>query len=329
LATATAAQGYQQGEVAMPLETPALLDALNNVTTIPIIPFKRGRIDFDGHARNVQYLMRANRLEGGRPRVLSVAGTSLIHHVEPEEQTRLFDIAGQVIGQAGVLMSAIAPNPIGTAGKLIEAQAQLRRPPDVYLIMPLGGTYDSEGVYQTFLPFARRYGEEYGARFLYYFRTERDRTAVIRLLNDSPHFIGVKIGTSEADVQPFVQGVGDNAMVIWGIGDRSTGAAELGARGHTSGTAIVATGICDGINNAQRRGDYATARELEQIIHPLEEIRFMNGRVYNYSAVVEAMQILGFADVEAGDGSGPFNPRVPPAIAERVKAAVEGLAQYH
>lgn len=313
----------------MSLDTPTLLGALNSVTTIPIIPFRRGRIDFDGHAKNVDYLMRANRLDRGRPRVLSVAGTSLIHHVEPEEQTRLFDIAGQVMGQEGVLMSAIAPNPIGTAGRLVEAQSQLRRPPDVYLIMPLTGTYDPAGVYETFMDFGRHYGEEYGARFLYYFRAERDREAVIRLLNDSPDFIGVKIGTSEADVQPFVEGVGSNAMVIWGIGDRSTAAAEWGAKGHTSGTAIVATGVCDGINNAQRAGDFATARQLEAEINALEEIRFMNGRVYNYSAVVEAMKVLGFDDVEPGDGSGPFNPPVPPAIRERVKEAVRGLAEYH
>jgi dihydrodipicolinate synthase/N-acetylneuraminate lyase len=313
----------------MPFDTPRLLDALNSVTAIPIIPFKHGRIDYDGHAQNVQYLMRANRLDHGRPRVISVAGTSLIHHIEPEEQTRLFDIAGQVMGGDGVLMSAIAPNPIGTAGKLIEAQARLKRPPDVYLIMPLTGTYDAEGVYHTFMDFARRYGEEYGARFLYYFRAERDRDAVIRLLNDSPHFAGVKIGTSEADVQPFVQGVGDNAMVIWGIGDRSTKAAELGAKGHTSGTAIVGTGICDGINNAQRAGDFATARTLEAAVSALEEIRFMNGRVYNYSAVVEAMKILGFADVAPGDCSGPFNPPPPEAIRARLGEAVGGLAAYH
>lgn len=313
----------------MPLDTPTLLDALNSVTAIPIIPFRRGRIDYDGHAKNVNYLMRANRLDQGRPRVLSVAGTSLIHHVEPEEQTRLFDIAGQVMGREGVLMSAIAPNPIGTAGKLVEAQARLRRPPDVYLIMPLTGTYDPAGVYETFMGFGRRYGEEYGARFLYYFRTERDRDAVIRLLNDSPHFVGVKIGTSEADVQPFVEEVGSNALVIWGIGDRSTAAAERGAKGHTSGTAIVATGICDGINNAQRAGDFAAARALEAEVNALEEIRFMNGRIYNYSAVVEAMKILGFDDVEAGDGSGPFNPPVPPAIRDRVEEAVKHLADYH
>jgi dihydrodipicolinate synthase/N-acetylneuraminate lyase len=313
----------------MSLATSVLLDALNSVTTIPIIPFRRGRIDYDGHAKNIQYLMRANRLDGGRPRVISVAGTSLIHHIEPEEQTRIFDATGQAMGNEGVLMSAIAPNPIGAAGKLIEAQSKLRRPPDVYLIMPLTGTYDAEGVYETFLNVARRYGEEYGARFLYYFRAERDRAAVIRLLNDSPHFIGVKIGTSEADVQPFVEGVGDNAMVIWGIGDRSSKAAELGAKGHTSGTAIVGTGLCDAINNAQRRGDYASARQCEAGLNALEEIRFMNGRVYNYSAVVEAMLILGFNDVEAGDCSGPFNPRVPPAIRQQVKEAVQNLAQYH
>ena len=95
----------------MPFDTPALLTALNSVTTIPLIPFQRGRIDYDGHAKNVEYLIRADRLDNGRPRVLSVAGTSLIHHVEPEEQTRLFDIAGQVMGQHGLLMSAIAPIP--------------------------------------------------------------------------------------------------------------------------------------------------------------------------------------------------------------------------
>ncbi len=313
----------------MPIATAALLDALNAPTTIPIVPYRNGKIDFDGHAKNVRYLMSHNRLDQGRPRVISVAGTSLINHMEPEEQTQVFDVTGQAMGKEGVLISAIAPNPIGTAGNLVAAQSKLQRPPDVYLIMPLTGTYDSAGVYQTFMEFGKRYGESCGARFLYYFRMERDREAVIRLLNDSPHFIGVKIGTSEADVKPFVEGVGNNAMVIWGIGDRSTRAAEAGAKGHTSGTAVLCTGICDGINNAQRKGDYEAARQLEAKINGLEEIRFMNGRVYNYSAVVEAMRQSGFSDIEAGDCSGPFNPSVPPAVAEKVKQAIEGLAEYH
>jgi len=116
--------------------------------------------------------------------------------------------------------------------------------------------------------------------------------------------------------------------VIWGIGDRSTRAAELGAKGHTSGTAVLCTGICDGINNAQRRGDLETSRKLEALIHPLEELRFMQGRLYNYSAVVEAMNVSGFTDIEGGEG-GPFNPPVPANIAAQVKAAIQGLEAYH
>jgi dihydrodipicolinate synthase/N-acetylneuraminate lyase len=311
------------------MSTPALLEALNNVTAIPIIPFRQGRVDYDAHAMNVAYLMRSNMLDDGRPRVVSVAGTSLVHHIEPEEQTQLFDVTGQAMGSEGVLMSAIVPNPIRTAGKLVEEQSKLRRAPDVYLVMPLGGTFSSEGIYDHFMQFGERYGGEFGARFLYYHRQGRDREAVIRLLNDSPHFIGVKVGTDESDVRPMIDGVGDNGMVIWGIGDRSTRAAEQGAKGHTSGIAVLYARASDAINNAQRRGDYAAARAVEAEIGGLEEIRFRDGRAYNYSAVVEAMQQSCFDDIDAGDGSGPFNPPVPPQVAAQVTEAIAGLEKYH
>jgi dihydrodipicolinate synthase/N-acetylneuraminate lyase len=313
----------------MAYDTPELLEALDSVTTIPIIPFRNGKIDYDAHAKNVTYLMRNNHLDDGRPRVISVAGTSLIHHIEPEEQTEIFNVTGQAMGEDGVLMSAIVPNPIGTAGKLIEAQSKLRRAPDVYLVMPLSGTFSPEGVYDYFMEFGRRYGEEYGARFVYYFRQEREMEAVAKLLRDSPDFVGVKIGTGESAVRPMIDAVGDAAMVIWGIGDRSTGAAEQGARGHTSGTAVLAARAADEINNAQRRGDYAAARAVEAKLHDLEEIRFANGRAYNYSAVVEAMRQSEFEDIDGGDCSGPFNPPVPPEIAERIGVAICELQPYH
>lgn len=313
----------------MAFDTPQLLDALNSVTTIPIIPFRDRKIDYDAHAKNVSYLMQNNHLDNGRPRVISVAGTSLIHHVEPEEQTRIFDVTGQVMGDDGVLMSAIAPNPIGTAGQLIAEQSKLKRPPDVYLIMPLTGTFSPEGVYDYFMQFAHCYGEEYGARFIYYFRQERDLEAVAKLLRDSDNFVGVKIGTGEDAVKPMIDAVGDAAMVIWGIGDRSTGAAQKGAKGHTSGTAVLAARAADEVNNAQRRGDYDAARAVEAKLDALEEIRFENARAYNYSAVVEAMRQSGFDDIDGGDGSAPFNPPVPPEVAEKIGKAVRDLAPYH
>ena len=195
----------------------------------------------------------------------------------------------------------LSPNPIRQAGQLIEAQSELNRPPDAYLLMPLTGISNPEGVYQQYMAFGERYGTTCGARFLYYFRQKRDLSAVVRLLNDSPHFIGVKIGTGEEDVEPLVEGVGESGIVMWGIGDRCTRPAQLGTKGHTSGIAVAFARASDEINNAQRRGDYETSAQIEADIAPLEEIRFMNERVYNYSAVVEAMILSGFDDIAAGD----------------------------
>lgn len=313
----------------MPLSTPQLLEAMNSVISVPIIPFRHGQIDYEGHAKNTQYLMRNNYLEGGRPRVIAIAGTSLVHHISSQDLVRLLDFTGQVMAGKGVLIAGIVPNPIGDAGRLLEALARLARPPDAYLIMPLSGVVNPEGIYQHYLEFGRRCGEAFQARFFYYLRQKGERGAVVRLLNDSPHFLGVKVGTSEEDVAPMLAGLNpDCGMVIWGVGDRSTRAARLGTTGHTSRINVVFARASDQINNAQHRGDYEQSLRLENELAALEEIRFRDGRMYNYSAVVEAMHLGGFADVEGGSG-GPFNPRVPPEIAGQIEAAIRDLKFYH
>lgn len=310
------------------MELTQLLDGLNSVTSIPLIPYQGGEIDFDGHAINIKYLMDNNHLSDNRPRVISIAGTSLIHHVNYDEQVRLIEVAGQVMGGDGILMAAIMPNPIGEAGKLIEKMSQLTRPPDAYLIMPLGGTYSPEGLYSTLKDFAQHHGSEHGARFLYYYRRPRDREMILKLLQDSEHIIGVKIGTGEHDVEPFTSALDDSKIVMWGIGDRSTGAAEKGAKGHTSGINIFVAKASDEINNCQRAGNYDKARQIEADIAPLEELRFMDERKYNYSAVMEAIIASGVEDVIAGSG-GPFNPRVPDNVAAQIQTIVDNIIQYH
>ena len=39
----------------MTLSTPELWTALDSVISIPIIPFKDGKIDYEGHAKNIAY----------------------------------------------------------------------------------------------------------------------------------------------------------------------------------------------------------------------------------------------------------------------------------
>ncbi|NKB70174.1 MAG: hypothetical protein GKR89_24130 [Candidatus Latescibacteria bacterium] len=313
----------------MPLNNDELLDALDSVTSIPLIPFRDGRIDDKAHAVNIDYLMKNNHLEGGRRRVIGIAGTSLIHHVSAAEQIRLMELTGRQMGGEGVLMSGVVPNPIEDAGRIIEAQAQHEYAPDVYLLMPLTGVASPAGMYDSYMDFAARMGQGAGARFLYYLRQQSEIEVAVRLVNDSPYFVGIKIGTSEDDVDAIVNGVeAGRGIVMWGIGDRSTGAAEKGTKGHTSGINVVFARASDQINNAQRRGDWQTSRQTENEVAALEDIRFRNGRMYNYSAVVEAMHLGGFDDVEGGEG-GPFNPRVPDEVAQEVKAAIAGLVKYH
>ena len=312
----------------MSLSLPNLLDALNSVTAIPIIPFNGNKIDYAGHVKNIDYLMNNNYLDEGRKRVIAIAGTSLIHHITEKEQLQLIDTTGKQMGSEGILISGIVPNPINQAGQLIEAQSKLKRPPDAYLLMPLTGISSPEGIYEQYMEFADHYGKSCNARFIYYFRQKRDVDAVTQLLNDSPHFIGIKIGTDEDDVQPLVEGVGDSGIVMWGIGDRCTRPAQLGTKGHTSGIAVAYARASDEINNAQRRVDYKTSARIEADIAPLEEIRFWNGRVYNYSAVVETMILSGFEDIEAGTG-GPFNPRVPQDIQNQLRKITNDLKRYH
>ncbi len=310
------------------MEQSTLLAALDSVTTIPVIPFRGNEIDLDGHRKNVAYLMANNYLSNNRPRVIAIGGTSLLHHMSPTDQVNLVNTTGLQMGTEGILISGIVPNPISQAEELIAQQSQLDRAPDAYLLMPLSGINNPEGVYQQYRQFTQRCGEKYGAKFLYYFRQPRDREVVIQLVNESPHCIGVKIGTEEKDIEALVNGIGNNGLVIWGIGDRCTNANRLGTKGHTSGIAVVFARASDEINNAQRIGDLETSQKIENKIADLEEIRFRNGRIYNYSAVVEAMILSGFVDIEGGVG-GPFNPRVPSEIVDEIKVAIDHLRPYH
>lgn len=301
---------------------------LGGVTAIPILPFnEQAEVDLNGARKNARYLMNNNRLDGGLKRVVAVAGTSLIHHLEEKEQTRVMAAAGRVVGDEGVLMSGIVPR-WGYADRVTSAQLALERPPDVFLMMPLAGVYDPAGYAEWLLRFGERHGKN-GARFLIYMRNARDMDSILSLLNRSEHFIGVKIGTSIAEVEPMSVTLSPDKLVIWGIGERnSTAARKLGAMGHTSGTAVAAAGLADALNNAQRAGDYEEALRLEGVIGALEEIRFRDGRMYNYSAVAEALRLSGFDDVEGGAGH-PLNPRVPPDVSREVERALEPLRAYH
>ncbi|MDA1191455.1 MAG: dihydrodipicolinate synthase family protein [Candidatus Poribacteria bacterium] len=302
-----------------------LIEALGGVTTIPIIPFQHGKIDWGAHRLNTEYLMETNTLDGGLPRIIAHAGTSLIHYLSVDEQVEIIERTGEIMGREGVLMSAIIPGHPQETVDLINRQADSKRPPDVYLLMSLTGVCSSEGVYDGL----REIAETADVPCVYYHRRSSDNEQVIRLMNDCEQFVGVKIGTNTNDVKPIVNGIGDNGIAIWGKGDLATDAAELGTRGHTSGIAVLFAKAADAINNAQRKGDFAAARKVEADIKPLEDIRFEGNRELNYSAVVLGMNLCGFDDIKGGAG-GRFNPLpTDEATIRRVSEAVVPYKRWH
>ena len=313
----------------MVVATNDLLTALSAVTSIPVVPFRGGKIDYDAHAKNVRYLLDNNHLNGEIRRVIGIAGTSLIHHVSRNDQVELMRCTAEYMNGQGVLMAGIAPNPIDDAEDLLRQEAALSIPPDCYLVMPLTGVGNPEGIFQYYFEMAERLGTETGARLLYYLRNKAERDVAVRLLNESEHFIGLKIGTDIKDVAPIVAGVNpESGLVIWGVGDRSTGPGKNGTRGHTSGINVAFAGASDAINNAQRNGDWDASMKVEKEVAGLEEIRFRDNRMYNYSAVVEAMRLVGGDAIDGGEG-GPFNPPVPMEVTKEIEKAIEPLYKYH
>ena len=65
--------------------------ALDTAVSIPTVPFRDGGVDFAGHQKNIEYLLANKALSGGRPRIICLAGTSLIHHMSCDDQVRLIE----------------------------------------------------------------------------------------------------------------------------------------------------------------------------------------------------------------------------------------------
>ena len=311
------------------LSTPKLIEALAAPIAIPIVPFRGGHPAMTGFCLNVRYLMEHNHLDYGRRRVVSISSVSLLQHLNEYTKDRVVQKAGETMGDDGVLISGVITNPLVNIRDRVRAQSRFTRPPDAYLLMPVEGVVDPLGIYNEFLRLANQSGEEYGARFLLYLRSSDHLQVYARLICECEYIIGAQIGTHEHDVETMVQLLGSKGVVIWGMGDRSTRAAQCGSRGHTSGVAGVFVRLSDEISNAQRRQDYDESYRLEALVNNLEEIRFQDGRRYSYSALAAAMRLGRFTDVESGDGTALFNPSVPPEVAQKGREAIAPLMQYH
>ncbi|MCY3759003.1 MAG: dihydrodipicolinate synthase family protein [Acidobacteria bacterium] len=307
---------------------PGPFGELDTVTVLMPMPFRGGRLDGRAHARNVDYLLGNCFLDEGRRRVIGIGGTSLIHHLDRETLLELVRSTGRQLGAEALFMAGVIPTPPSEARRFIQECLDLKRPPDYFLLMPIPGLFNPEGVEAELSALSEFFEKQGAGRFVLYLRTGRLNAPYARLASRLANIAGIKVGTQPQDVLELLAATPPSKRVLWGVGDRVTAAARFGARGHTSGLTLICPRLCDAINNAYRRRDFQTCADLEQVVAGLEEIRFMEDRIYNYSAVVAASQLGGFQDIDLGEG-GPFNAPPPPPILQQIAQCVERLKPYH
>jgi dihydrodipicolinate synthase/N-acetylneuraminate lyase len=92
---------------------------LDSAIAFPILPFRNGAVDLSAHRRNVDYLVRNCFLDGGRKRVMAIGGSSLLHHLTPEEQLEVARVTGEQAGVAAWYISGIIPTPLRQAAWLV------------------------------------------------------------------------------------------------------------------------------------------------------------------------------------------------------------------
>jgi dihydrodipicolinate synthase/N-acetylneuraminate lyase len=267
-------------------------------------------------------------MEGGRKRAIGIAGTSLVHHVDQPALLEAIRVTGEAAGREAVIIAGLVATPLSAARAFLRQCMELARPPEYFLLMPIPGVCNPEGIAAEFTALARDSGERFGARFILYMRSSDLASVYAQVLADSPNIFGVKVGTRAQDITRMRSSSPPDKKVLWGVGDRATEAARLGSRGHTSGITLICPRACDEIFNAYRRGDFDAAERMEEVVSVFEEIRFIQSRAYNYSAVVAAAQLAGFTDIDLGDG-GPYNAAPPPSIIARLAPCVERLKPYH
>ncbi len=301
---------------------------LDTVTVLMPLPFRRGKVDQRAHSKNVGYLLENCFLDNGRRRVIGIGGTSLIHHLDRTTLLELIQSTSHLVGGEAIFMAGVIPTPLSEARQFIEDCLSLERPPDYFLLMPIPGLCNPDGIEVELSAFAQHFEQQGAGRFILYLRTSRLNGAYAKLATGLANIAGIKVGTQPGDVEVLCSAVPDSKRVLWGVGDRVTAAARRGARGHTSGLTLICPRLCDAINNACRRRDFEACAELEQAVSGLEEIRFMEDRIYNYSAVIAASQLGGFQDIDLGEG-GPFNAPPPAPILQEIARCVERLKPYH
>lgn len=261
--------------------------AFETVVAITVTPFDdKGHLDvpaFTGVVRRT--------VTGGVPVVTVNGNTGEFYALTPSDMDQAVELTVEAAGSALVVAGVGHDVQRAAASAVSAASAGAQA---IMIHQPLHPYQSADG----WIAYHRAIADavpELGV--LCYVRDPRvDGARLAKLADICPNLVGVKYAV--ADVQAFARAV---ATVPAGRLAWICGLAELwapffwlaGARGFTSGLAIVAPGISLALLERMRAGDLITAMGVWEVIRPLEELRARDGSADNVSVIKEALAQQG------------------------------------
>lgn len=258
----------------------------NTVHLVPPTPFST-----DGRGLKLEMLqqMLNQRIAEGIRVVIPAAGTGEFHSLTVEEALATIAATLEVNqGRAKIL----APIGLGLEHALAVGEKALTLGADGVLVMPPVHPYLSDDGVRAYFEAIH---QALKIKIWVYKRGAFPSDACLLDLARRGVIAGVKYAVNEMNaLASFVEKVDQHCQVVCGTAERNAPFYQLaGARGFTSGAAMLFPRLSLKLHAALDAGDYISAMKFRGILEPLEAFRARHGDALNITAIKAGMRILG------------------------------------
>lgn len=247
-----------------------------------------GRIDWECLDKLVEY-----HIDAGTSAIVAVGTTGESSTLDPDEH---IDVIRRVVKRANGRIPIIA----GTGGNSTHEAVDLTREAAeigvdaCLLVVPYYNKPTQEGLYQHF----RTVAEAVDVNQILYNvpgRTSCDMlNETVDRLADIPNIVGIKDATGNVSRgEELVRMVGDRIAVYSGDDGTSLELMLRGGKGNVSVTANVAPRLMAQVCEAAVAGDEARARELDEILAPLNRKLFVEANPIPVKWALHQMGLIG------------------------------------
>jgi len=256
-----------------------------SVTTVTPFTQDLSRIDTDGIAQNIEFL-----LDHKVPMLIPNGNTGEFYSLSESEWFEVLQATVDATGSTTTIMSGVGHS-IKTAVSQIEKARSLGIPA-VMIMYPQHVFSSEEGVLDYYRSILEKSD---GMNIVLYKKGPLLSDSVLRKLMKFNNLVGVKYAFGRiVDFARTIQELGTS--IIWSCGSAERFAPFFwlaGAKAFTSGLGNFAPEITASMYNALYRGDYSKAMEIQRMITPLEYLREGRDKANNVPVVKRAMDHVG------------------------------------